>query len=59
MARYGEENSNASLMDYEIEEIKALRKSGVSTVKIAEIFHVSQPYVSMILSGKRRVEKNT
>jgi len=48
----GEKNPSAKLKKEDIMEIKELRKTGLSQQKIANIFHVSQVRISMILLGK-------
>ena len=50
----GEDNSNAKLADYEIEDIRSL--AGVMTQKeIAEQYEVDPSHISRIINGQRRI----
>ena len=54
MIKRGKQLSQTRLTDADIRGIRLAGMEGMNQEAIAEIYNVTQAYVSMILSGKRR-----
>lgn len=52
----GEQNPNTRLSDHDIRQIRQLYEEGISQKELAALFEISQPYVSRLVNGKRRIE---
>jgi hypothetical protein len=48
------EDYDAKLAREQVDEVKALRYFGISTVRLAAMYGVNPSYISMIVSGRRR-----
>ncbi len=49
---HGEQNPNAKLNIGQVQEIRKLRKEGLTLVKLADMFGVANPHISLICRGK-------
>lgn len=52
--QYGETNGRAKLTDLEVKQIRRLKTIGLTTKETADLWNISQQYVSDIWTRRRR-----